>query len=147
LIRDVILMGLGSGLMMPTLTLAAQRAAPRSRIGVVTSMTQFSRSIGGALGAGVMGAVTSWSVNRALTTGYGAEMLALSGAHVDVATLVRGGTRAALAPDTARFLQQVLAGGLRLAFICGLASALIATFAAFFTPGGRAEDVAHPEHH
>jgi EmrB/QacA subfamily drug resistance transporter len=147
LMRDVILMGLGSGLMMPTLTLAAQRAAARSRIGVVTSMTQFSRSIGGALGAGIMGAVTSWSVNRALGTGYGAEMLRLSGAHVDVAALVRGGTRAALAPDTARFLQQVLASGLRLAFICGLASAFLATLAAFFTPGGRAEDVAHPEHH
>jgi EmrB/QacA subfamily drug resistance transporter len=146
LTRDVILMGLGAGLMIAPLALAAQRAVPRTRTGVATSLTQFSRSIGGALGAGLMGAVMAWSLNRSLTTGYAAEMLRLSGVEGDVAALVRGGTRAALAPDTARFLQEALAQALQMAFTCGLAAALVAAVVSLFTPGGRAQDVAHPEH-
>jgi hypothetical protein len=85
-------------------------------------------------------------LNRSLTTGYAAEMLRLSGVEGDVAALVRGGTRAALAPDTARFLQEALAQALQMAFTCGLAAALVAAVVSLFTPGGRAQDVAHPEH-
>lgn len=146
LIGNMIVMGLGAGLMMATYALAAQRAVPRSRTGVATSITIFSRSIGGALGAGIMGAVMSSSVNRSLSSGYGAEMMRLSGGHIDIAALVRDTTRAALTPDAAIFLRHVLAGALRRAFICGLASALIATITVFFTPAGSAQDLAHPEH-
>jgi MFS family permease len=142
----VIVMGLGAGLVMATYALAAQRSVPRARTGVATSITLFARSIGSALGAGIMGAVMSWSVNRSLSSGYGAEMLRLSGGHVDIAALVREGTRAALAPDAAHFLQSALADALQLAFVFGFVSALIATIATFFTPAGSAQDLAHPEH-
>lgn len=146
LFRDVIVMGLGAGLMMPTFAIAAQRAVPRYQMGVATSLTQFSRSIGGALGAGIMGAVLSWSVNRSLNNESGAAILGLAGHHVDITALVRESTRVLLSPETANYLQHILAKALRLAFIFGLASALVAAVATFFTPGGSAHDLAHPEH-
>ena len=50
-------MGFGLGTTFPTFTIAVQNAVPHSLLGVVTSATQFYRSIGGTLGLAVFGAV------------------------------------------------------------------------------------------
>lgn len=49
--------GLGLGLVMPTITLALQESFDKSELGVVTSSSQFFRSIGGTFGVTVLGAV------------------------------------------------------------------------------------------
>src|SRR5438105_1765886 len=49
-VRNMIIIGIGLGPTMPVFTLAAQNAVKMSQLGVVTSMTQFSRSIGSTLG-------------------------------------------------------------------------------------------------
>jgi MFS family permease len=60
----IILIGLGMGLIMPTVTIAVQSTfGPRQR-GVATSATQFFRSIGGTLGMTVLGVVFNY---RSLT--------------------------------------------------------------------------------
>lgn len=53
----VIILGLGIGLIMPTVTIAVQSAFPKSQRGVATSATQFFRSIGGALGMSTLGVI------------------------------------------------------------------------------------------
>jgi MFS family permease len=59
----MITLGIGLGIIMPTLTVAAQSAFGRERRGVATSATQFFRSIGGTLGMTVLGAAfNSYSV-------------------------------------------------------------------------------------
>ena len=45
-VRNMVLIGLGLGPAMPGFTLAAQTAVRTDQIGVVTSLTQFSRAIG-----------------------------------------------------------------------------------------------------
>ncbi len=50
-------MGLGIGLVMPTITLALQEVFDKKELGIVTSSSQFFRSIGGTFGATVLGAV------------------------------------------------------------------------------------------
>ncbi len=56
----IILIGLGMGLIMPTVTIAVQSAfGPRQR-GVATSATQFFRSIGGTLGITLLGVVFNY---------------------------------------------------------------------------------------
>ncbi|MGB8510741.1 MAG: MDR family MFS transporter, partial [Pyrinomonadaceae bacterium] len=56
---DLVLIGAGLGLTMLTLLIAVQQAVPRAQLGVATSLNQFARSIGGAVGVAVMGAVLS----------------------------------------------------------------------------------------
>lgn len=62
LLVDLGLMGVGMGMTMLTLMLALQNAVPRSRLGVATSIGAFTRSIGGAVGVSLMGALVSGSL-------------------------------------------------------------------------------------
>ena len=51
---------------MLTLLIAVQQAVARAQLGIATSLNQFSRSIGGAVGVAVMGAVLSAGLARSL---------------------------------------------------------------------------------
>jgi EmrB/QacA subfamily drug resistance transporter len=146
LVRDVIFLGMGGGLTLATLMIAAQHAVARTRLGVVTSTVQFARSIGAALGIGSMGALMSWRLKGELARASG-ELTHLAAGHSDIAAIVRQATRAALSPAAAVFLQRSLAGSLRLAFIFALAATFVAAVISLFIPGGQAQDLVHPEHH
>lgn len=56
---DLGLMGVGMGMTMLSLLLAVQGTVPREQLGVATSLGQFTRSIGGAVGVAVMGAIVA----------------------------------------------------------------------------------------
>jgi EmrB/QacA subfamily drug resistance transporter len=55
--RDALLGGIGMGMTMVPMLIAVQSAVPRGDLGSATSMTQFFRTIGGAVGLSLMGAV------------------------------------------------------------------------------------------
>jgi EmrB/QacA subfamily drug resistance transporter len=55
--RDALIGGIGMGLAFVPMLLAAQSAVARTDLGAATSLTQFLRTIGGAVGLSVMGAV------------------------------------------------------------------------------------------
>jgi EmrB/QacA subfamily drug resistance transporter len=63
---DLVLIGMGLGLTMLTLLIAVQQAVDRTKLGVATSLNQFSRAIGGAFGVAIMGVV--------LTAGLASEL-------------------------------------------------------------------------
>jgi hypothetical protein len=50
------------GVMMLALLVSAQEASSRDVLGIVTSMVQFFRNLGGAIGSGLMGAVLGRSL-------------------------------------------------------------------------------------
>jgi len=56
-IRNMIVLGMGMGMVMPTMTLAVQNTFPQSRIGVTTASVQFFRSIGATIGVALMGTI------------------------------------------------------------------------------------------
>lgn len=56
-VRNMMIMGLGMGPAMPVFTMAAQNAVDMRELGVVTSLTQFSRSIGSTIGAALFGSL------------------------------------------------------------------------------------------
>ena len=86
------LMGVGMGMTMLSMLLAVQSAVVREQLGVATSLGQFTRSIGGAIGVAVMGAVVtasipaSGSTPAALATGL--HRAFLLGALVSLVALV-----------------------------------------------------------
>lgn len=55
--RDALLAGVGMGLSMVPMLIGVQSAVARTDLGAATSLTQFCRSLGGAIGVSVMGAV------------------------------------------------------------------------------------------
>jgi EmrB/QacA subfamily drug resistance transporter len=57
LLGTALLLGSGMGLSMLALLLAIQQGVERSRLGLATSLNQFARSIGAAVGIAVMGAM------------------------------------------------------------------------------------------
>jgi EmrB/QacA subfamily drug resistance transporter len=65
--RNMVVSGIGLGLMMQVFVLAVQNAVPRKAIGSATALTQFARSIGGTLGVTLMGVI----VNQGLPHGAG----------------------------------------------------------------------------
>jgi MFS family permease len=59
---DLAFIGMGMGMTMLSLVLAMQHAVDRRHRGVATSFGQFTRSIGGALGVAIMGAIVAASL-------------------------------------------------------------------------------------
>jgi EmrB/QacA subfamily drug resistance transporter len=66
--RNMVIAGIGLGLMMQVFVLVVQNAVPRTFMGSATALTQFSRSIGGTLGVTLMGVI----VNQGLPQRAGA---------------------------------------------------------------------------
>jgi EmrB/QacA subfamily drug resistance transporter len=65
--RDALLGGIGMGLTMVPMLIAVQSAVPRPDLGAATSMIQFCRTIGGAIGLSVMGTVMAWRLSAGLS--------------------------------------------------------------------------------
>ena len=61
----MIVLGVGFGLIMPTMSLVVQNAVPYQYLGVASSSSQFFRQIGMVLGTAIFGAVLATSYNGA----------------------------------------------------------------------------------
>jgi EmrB/QacA subfamily drug resistance transporter len=57
--RDMVIAGIGLGMMMQIFVLSVQNSVPRARMGSATALTQFSRSIGATLGVTLMGVIVN----------------------------------------------------------------------------------------
>jgi EmrB/QacA subfamily drug resistance transporter len=79
LLASCTVLGAGMGSQMLSMLLAVQHAVHRSQLGLATSLTQFSRSVGAAIGVAAMGAIMTRSLTGISLPG-GAEGLAASGA-------------------------------------------------------------------
>jgi predicted MFS family arabinose efflux permease len=73
------ILGAGMGAQMLSLLLAVQHAVDRSQLGLATSLNQFSRSVGAALGVSAMGAILARGLTGLALPG-GAESALASGA-------------------------------------------------------------------
>jgi len=129
LIVDLVFIGCGLGLVMLTLLIAAQHSVPREQLGITTSLNQFSRSIGGALGVALLGAV--------LASG-------LSAFSADPNALVNAEARAHMTPATLLAMQNALEGTLSNIFLVSAVVVVIAFGVALTLPGGKVES-AHSE--
>jgi MFS family permease len=72
--RDVVIVGLGVGLMMQTLIVAVQNSAPRRTMGIATASIQFFRTVGATAGVTVMGAIVTSRLGGAAAGASPAEL-------------------------------------------------------------------------
>lgn len=71
-VRDIVLVGAGLGMNMPLYQNAVQSAVPLAAVGVATAQVQFWRSMGGTVGAAVLGSVLAHRLPEEVTAGIGA---------------------------------------------------------------------------
>jgi EmrB/QacA subfamily drug resistance transporter len=114
LLADALVLGCGMGLSMLSLLLAIQHGVERSRLGLATSLNQFARSIGAAVGVAVMGALLARSM-VGLNLPGGAHGLAAGSLKLE------GAARLQLAAA----LQQVFALGCGLTLLALCACAML----------------------
>jgi len=135
LIAAVILMGVGGGLTAPVQTIAVQYAVPGPLTGVATSAIVFARTIGGALGTSIMGALMSWRLRQLLASFPSRQNGGLQRV-TDIAQLLHP-SGVPVPPQVAAQLHQAMADSLRLAFSFLLVAAVAAAVLTFFAPPGK----------
>ena len=118
------LMGIGMGLSIPAFMIAVQSSVERRVLGTATSMMQFARTIGGALGVSVMGAVLSLNLAAKLSV-IGKDVSAvdaLLAPEPGVKTVVDEALRGIVASSLVNVFMIALVGA-----VLGLISVLVLT--------------------
>jgi EmrB/QacA subfamily drug resistance transporter len=124
----MLLVGTAIGLAMPVLTVAIQNSVDPRHLGTATSMTDFSRKIGGVFGVALLGALLNARVNATFDDRLADG--ALPG-DTDVSTLVDTPAKIAALPEAVRVVvREAMAGGVRLVFLVGIAFAVLAVLLA-----------------
>jgi len=115
LLGSCLVLGAGMGCQMLSLLLAVQHGVDRSRLGIATSLNQFARSIGAAIGVAAMGAIMARSIaGAALPGGEG----------------VTGAASLAVSPE----LRAQFAVALHRVFVAGTMVSATGLFASLFLP-------------
>jgi EmrB/QacA subfamily drug resistance transporter len=104
-VRNMIVLGLGTGLAMPTFTLAVQNSVSPREIGAVTAAVQFFRSIGSTIGVAVMGTLLTTVLNRELNRDLPPDLAAA----LPQDTFAKISPQALASPEAAGALQAQLA--------------------------------------
>ena len=146
---DLILIGAGLGLTMLTLMIAVQQAVARQQLGVATSLNQFSRSIGGAVGVAVMGAVLTAGLASHLdaiarTSGGALPPERAAELAANPNALIEPEARAQLQPAVLDALQGAMAASVRNVFWAGTAFAALALLVSLRLPRKGSSGLAAP---
>ncbi|WP_299527271.1 MDR family MFS transporter [uncultured Streptomyces sp.] len=123
----MVVLGVGVGMLMQNLVLAAQNDVPAAELGAATSVLSFFRSLGGAVGTSALGAVLSHRVTSEIEKGFGGAAAPEDGggshAIPDLTTL----------PEQARtVVEQAYGTATGDVFLVGAPFALLALIAVFF---------------
>ena len=116
LLGSCLVLGAGMGCQMLSLLLAVQHGVERSRLGIATSLNQFARSIGAAIGVAAMGAIMSRSIAGVALPGEG--------------SLGAAATSMSLAPE----LRMQFAIALHRVFVAGTTVSAAGLVASLFLP-------------
>lgn len=135
---DLVMTGAGLGLTMLTLLIAVQQAVERPQLGIATSLNQFSRAIGGALGVAILGAVLTAGLSSQLIKAAekGGAMTAQQAQALaeNPNALIEPSAKAALPAGILPVLQDAMAAAIQpvfwvVAFVC-----VLSLIASFFLP-------------
>lgn len=141
---DLVIIGIGLGSSMLTLLIAVQQAVERSKLGVATSLNQFSRSIGGAIGVAIMGALLTASLATELNKSAAASGLMTEAQARELASnpnaLIEPTAKAAISAETLEVLRTALARAIHPVFWAGAVTSALGLLVVLFLPGGRQDE-------
>jgi EmrB/QacA subfamily drug resistance transporter len=133
----MVVLGLGLGAVMQTYILIVQNAVPREDLGIATSITQLTRSIGATLGPAIFGTVMVSRMKTEIPKHLPSE--ALNGSQAErfsgvsgVGSLLDPNALGQLPPTIATGIREGLAAAMHSVFLVGPAIILIALAASTF---------------
>ncbi len=129
-----IIIGIGAGLVTPTLLVAVQNSSHHREIGAVTSSQQLFNRIGGIMGIGVTGAMFSMLFFH--YTGHNPELSNLMDGMVQTGGAVHSGITGNSAEAVSHFVRS-----LKGAFMLNILTAILGAVMAFFIPGSGGKDM------
>jgi EmrB/QacA subfamily drug resistance transporter len=145
---DLVLIGAGLGLTMLTLLIAVQQAVDRTKLGVATSLNQFSRAIGGAFGVAIMGAFLTAGLATQLynaansgQTNLTDDQAAAFAANPNA--LIDPQAKSAIAPEILEILQQAMAVSIHRIFWIGAILSALALLVILLLPKRTEEPSLH----
>ncbi len=130
----MVLIGLGFGICLVAAILGAQNSVGTSRMGVATSLINFTRQIGGAVGIAIAGAIFFNALASRLTVVFGRPFAA-----ADLSSPTSGNSTVpkALQPLVAR----AFSDSLHVLFVACLVLGVITFFSSIFMPRGKPQDL------
>lgn len=144
LLSSVGLAGMGMGLIILSMILAVQNSVSQRQLGIATSASLFTRSIGATVGVAILGTVLTLSMQQ------GIGQLSLDDLSVEQQAQVN---KLAANPDSLvaevgesydpkvmTIIRGTLADALHIVFIFGLGFAVLAFLTSFLIPKGKAEE-------
>ena len=138
LVFCVVLAGIGMGCQTPSLMLSVQQSVNQKDLGVATSAQMLSRTIGGAIGVSVLGAVLTGTMMRDLADGAARGALDLPRNLLpmisDPQKLLASDVRPLLSPGQLTFVLSAFTDALRTAVLGGLLVVVAAFILTRFLP-------------
>lgn len=135
----MVVLGLGLGMIIQIMVLAVQNSVPHSDLGTATATETFTRSMGGAFGVAVFGAILT---NRLV---YNLHRLLPGRTHqLDLASITGSPAAIRALPDTTQdAVIQALASSIHVLFLAAVPLALFAFAVTWFLPEKPLRQTAH----
>ncbi|HKF00365.1 MAG TPA: MDR family MFS transporter [Actinomycetes bacterium] len=128
----MVVIGAGLGMFMQVLVLAAQNAVPLRDLGTTTSMASFARSLGGAFGTALFGAILSARLTSEIAARLPAGRLP---AGLDPAALRSSPARLlALPPGVRQPLVEAFGSAIHTVFLAAIPAVLVVCAVVWFLP-------------
>ncbi len=133
--RDMVVVGFGFGLVLLACVLAAQNSVGSSQMGVATSLVNFTRQFGGAIGVAIAAAVMLDGLTSRLEAAF-------PGVRIHVADMLSPASKArAIPPAARRAVREAFSGALHQTFLATLVLGLVTLAVSLLMPRGRATEV------
>ena len=133
LLAAMTIFGMGMGFAGTPYLVAVQNAVPWNRRGVTTSVSQFSRTIGGAIAVAAFGVLLN------------ARLQAHLNQTVDANVVLSPEVRSTMQPETLAAIAEALGTGLTAVFVACVALACVGFVVNFYFPSGAAQSHVHRE--
>jgi MFS family permease len=129
-VPPMVLIGVGMGMSFISTTLAAQNSVALTRMGLATSMVNFSRQLGGALGVAGAAAVMLSTLTSRLTDAF-------PGRDLEVGSLLSPQAAARFPTEAQHLVQAAFADSLHVVFLLVATVAAIGVLTTLLMPRGR----------
>src|SRR5688572_16593928 len=135
ILRNVLFLGAGMGLVMITSMIAVQHSVARDQLGIATSTSQFFRSVGSAVGVAVMGTVLTQRLHQEMTAAGVSSAFRQFADNPNV--FLQPSVHETLSVEVVETFQGMLASSLHSVFLTGTVICFIGLIFVWLVPSAR----------